>query len=242
MIRNYKMQLSKTKWIKVNDFLLSLNSADTIGELNSKIVKEISSVVAFENSGILMELDDTFKPTITESVNSGKKWNDSFNEYYYNISNSPEFDKNIFSANFHELKREHNSEYYNDFLAPQDINYAVGFMISAEENKLTHTLVLNRTRSEHMYNTEELSVMKIIQPHVSNYYKMQSLLSRFRKLPILKSELETDNSLLSERESEITYMLLQRLKPADIAKEFKISVLTVRKHIQNIYEKLNVTD
>ena len=55
-------------------------------------------------------------------------------------------------------------------------------------------------------------------------------------------EIDNDNSLLSRRESEITYLLLQRLKPDQIAKELRISIFTVRKHIQNIYEKLNVAD
>jgi DNA-binding NarL/FixJ family response regulator len=101
---------------------------------------------------------------------------------------------------------------------------------------------LNRTASEHMYTDDEMNIMKIIQPHISNYYRMLSLLGRFRNIPVLISELEEDNSLLSVRESEVIHFLLQRLKPADIAKELKISILTVRKHIQNIYDKLNVMD
>jgi DNA-binding CsgD family transcriptional regulator len=237
-----KKQLSKSRWLKANDFLLSISSADSIEALNSGILKEIPALIPFENSGIFIELDANFKPTILESVNSEKKWNDSFNEYYHNISTAPEFDKNIFFANFNELKHYHQSEYYNDFLLPQDINYSVGIIISAEANKPTHTLVLNRTKSERMYNPGELSVMSIIEPHISGYYKMLSLLERFKRLPVLMPEIGIDNGLLSRRESEITYLLLQRQKPTDIAKELKISILTVRKHIQNIYEKLNVAD
>ena len=237
-----KKHLSKSGWINVNDFLLSVSSADSIREFNNGILNEIPGLIPFENSGIFMKLSENLKPTISESVNLSKKWNDSFNEYYYKISNSPDFDENIFTANFRELKKDHNSEYYNDFLVPQDIHYSVGFPIFAEGNKPTHTLVLNRTKAEGMYNAEELSLMKIIQPHISVYYRMLSMLESFRKLPVLISELETDNRLLSRRESEITYLLLQRLKPDNIAKELKISILTVRKHIQNIYEKLNVAD
>ena len=59
-------------------------------------------------------------------------------------------------------------------------------------------------------------------------------------MPVHFSELEKDNYLLSKRESEIISLLMQRLKPEEIGRELKISVLTVRKHIQNIYEKLNV--
>ncbi|MFH0977188.1 MAG: helix-turn-helix transcriptional regulator [Spirochaetota bacterium] len=237
-----KKQLSKSRWLKANDFLLSVSSADSIKELNTGILEEIPALIPFGNSGIFMELSENFIPTIVESVNSAKKWNDSFNEYYYKISNSPGFDKNIFYANIRALKRYHNSEYYNDFLVPQDISYSAGFMISALGNKPSHIFVLNRTKGERMYTEEELSLMKIIEPHISGYYRMLSLLESFKKLPVLMSELETDSRLLSRREAEITHLLLQRLKPDGIAKELKISILTVRKHIQNIYEKLNVSD
>jgi DNA-binding CsgD family transcriptional regulator len=241
METNYKIQLSKTMWVKVNEFLLSVSSSDSIDALNNKILKEIPAVIPFENSGILIEMGKSSKPVIQESVNLGKKWNDSFNNYYYNISTQPEFDKNTFSINYHSMEKHNKCEYYNDFILPQDINHSAGFIIFAQENPI-YTFVLNRTRSERMYSKEELSVIKIIQPHVSNYYRMQSLFERIKKLPVLKSELDTDNGLLSPRESEVTYLLLQRTKPADIAKELRISILTVRKHIQNIYEKLNVMD
>jgi DNA-binding CsgD family transcriptional regulator len=242
MSNNHPMQLSKNKWTEVNDFLLSVSSVDSIEELNSRILNEIPALIPFEKSGILIGFGNNYKPKIEESINLEKSWNDLFNNYYNSFTVYPAFEKNVFLANHREIQKNAKSEFYNNFLIPLKIKYSIGFIISAEGNNPSHALVLNRTASEHMYTDDEMNIMKIIQPHISNYYRMLSLLGRFRKIPVLISELEEDNSLLSARESEVIHFLLQRLKPADIAKELKISILTVRKHIQNIYDKLNVMD
>jgi len=46
--------------------------------------------------------------------------------------------------------------------------------------------------------------------------------------------------ILTEREKEILQQTINGLDAKRIADIFKISVLTVRKHIANIYEKLHV--
>lgn len=62
------------------------------------------------------------------------------------------------------------------------------------------------------------------------------------KLPVMRIELEQYTRMLSEREIEIVNLLLRRLKPGEIAVELDRSPLTVKKHIANIYRKLNITD
>ncbi len=236
------MRISLTGWSKLNSFLLKAGSLNSVTEMNSWVLNSISSLIPYDNSALDIVLSDKLQPSIALSLNSDKKWEDMFNSYYYSISLFPEFDNNIFHADNRKIKKSHKSEYYNDFLVPQKICYTAGFTIYDAENKPSHTVVLNRTRTGGMFSNEELSLMKTAALHLSNYYKILSLSERFRKIPVMISELEKGNTLLSPRETEITCLLVKRLKPAEIAKELNISLLTVRKHIQNIYEKLNISD
>ncbi|MBN2401067.1 MAG: response regulator transcription factor [Spirochaetes bacterium] len=235
-----RANLSKTLWEKLNEFLLSLNSVESIEQLNYLVLNEISAIIPFDNSGVLIELGRDFKPEIKESINLEKKWIDLFNTYFYETIAPPDYDKIVFSADHRQMKTQH--EYYNEFLAPQNIKNVAGFAIFGRQNTPTHSVLLNRTKSEGMFRANDLIILKTIQPHISGYYRMLSVTECLRKLPVVAPELDPDNRLLSGRESEITCLLLQRLKPVDIAKELKISILTVRKHIQNIYQKLNVSD
>ena len=238
--------LSKINWGKINDFLLSLSAEQSVKGLDNKILAGLSKLIRFENSAVLVELKDNFKADIINSVNLDNKWKTLFNNYYYNLSTTPDIDDHILSANYGNLnsclKIDKKDEYVNDFIYPQGISFSAGFLISNHENKPTHCMMLNRTKNEKMFNQEKIAVLKIIQPHISNFHKTTHLIDKLKKMLILKSEIEITNDLLSKREFEVVHLLLQRQKLAEIAKELKISVLTVRKHIENIYRKLNVMD
>ena len=49
-------------------------------------------------------------------------------------------------------------------------------------------------------------------------------------------------SILTKREKEIVEFLLLNYSVCEIAKEFNISCKTVRNHISNVIQKLDVTD
>lgn len=215
---------------------------DSVAGVNSWAIRNISSLIPYDNSAIDIALSERLQPRIALSMNSDKKWDDLFNSYYYSISLFPEFNRSIFFADNRKIEKSHTSEYYNDFLSPQKIRYTAGFTLYDSENKPSNTLVLNRTTGGGMFSAEELSLLETAAHHLSNYRKMLLLSERFRKIPVMVAELESGNAILSPRETEIIYLLVKRLKPAEIAKELKISPLTVRKHIQNIYEKLNISD
>jgi DNA-binding CsgD family transcriptional regulator len=236
--------LSKTTWAKIHDFLLSIGPIVSVDELNSRILANLPDLVHFENSGVLIDLDKDLKPEINarNSIRIKKDWSAAFNDYYHRIGVFPDIDRNIFSADYLNTGKYDKDEYVNDYLRPQGIYYSAGLIIFGRENTPIHFVVLNRTSDEHRFSPVELAVLKIIQPHLSNYYKTAYELEGFRRMPLLLTELEKHTEVLSPRESEIVYLLALRFKPAEIAGKLKISHYTVRKHIENIYKKLNVTD
>jgi len=236
------MQITLNGWSKLNRFLLEAGSLESVADINSWVLNNISALIPYDNSAIDITLSERLQPNIALSLNTDKKWVDLFNAYYYTISLFPEFNDDVFFADNREIEKFHKSEYYYDFLAPQKIRYTAGFTLFNAEHKPAHTLVLNRTSAEGMFSAEELSLMKTAAQHLSNYRKMLLISERFKKIPVMLYELENGNSLLSPRETEVISLLAQRLKPVEIARELKISLLTVRKHIQNIYDKLNISD
>ncbi len=57
---------------------------------------------------------------------------------------------------------------------------------------------------------------------------------------MLRDEIESENEVLTAREMEIMECLAKGMSNAEIAKELVISLNTVKRHIQNIYRKLDV--
>ena len=235
-------ELTKRAWLKVNDFLTSVSAEKTVRGLVSKILEEVTLLVPFGGSGNVLEIYSDLGAGITSSIQSELKWIQSFNDHYSRIAAKPVYNDNIISANRSELKRINNDEYYYDFLVPQKINHCAGFILYDDDNIPNSVFLFNRTVPERMFPEKDLNLLRIIQPHISNYFGTLCLVDKLLKLPVMPAELEKDTRLLSPREAEIVYLLFRRYRPADIAKESGISVLTVRKHIQNIYYKLKVRD
>lgn len=234
--------ISTATWTKINDFLLSLSSEKSISGLVSTLLREIHLLVPFGNSGNSIEIDSILGGAIVSSVQCDKKWEDQFNRHFSRIATKPTYTENIISASRDDLKRNNSEEYYYDFLSPQKIGSSAGFIVFDQDSRPANVFLINRTTSERMFTDRELTLLKIIHPHVCNYYRIQCLLDRLLTMPVQPAELEKDTRLLSVRESEIVHLLFHRYRPGDISKELKISVLTVRKHIQNIYYKLRVSD
>jgi DNA-binding CsgD family transcriptional regulator len=238
------VSILKSTWAKINDFLVSINSIHDLDAVKSRIMAGLEGLIPYESSGVLIKVGCDLKPMVAQedSIRIDKRWAESFNEYYYKIGVFPDLDHNVFSSNFRDAKHRNKNEYVNDYILPQHIQFSAGLIITSPGIRPPVFLVLNRTKSERMFTREELTALKIIQPHISSHFHLVEQLEQFRKMPILLSEIEMNSRVVTGRESEIIYLILKRYTPAEIAKELKISILTVRKHIQNIYGKLEVTD
>jgi len=79
----------------------------------------------------------------------------------------------------------------------------------------------------------------IIELSPTEIDRLNQLLTTFLKRKIYISDRK---NILSKREKEILGLLEKGFNYQEIADELVISKLTVRKHMQNIYEKLNVSD
>jgi DNA-binding CsgD family transcriptional regulator len=233
--------LTTRDWARIDDFLVSLSQHRTIAGFFSKMLELLPSLIPFGGSGCLIETSGLL-PAIRNYVQSDQKWVRSFNEYFCRIATPPDRGTDTFSANLKDLRRINYDEYVNDFLAPQGIGSSAGFLLSGPAGGAGYTVVCNRLRSERKFSERELEILRTVERHVKGSYGMLLSIQGLSRLPILRVELGAFARVLSRRECEVVSLLLKRLRPADIARELGISPLTAKKHVSNIYEKLDVTD
>jgi DNA-binding CsgD family transcriptional regulator len=231
---------SDSYWDKINNFLINATASTSIKEFNRRILERASSIIDFDNSAVILEVDKNCNSQITESIGIDSKWRESYNNYFCKIALKPEIASKNLIAKSNEWDEANDEEYVRDFLIPQKIfNSAVAVFIGGL-GKPGHSLIINRSRSKLSFSTKDISTLKLVENHLNNHYKLLEIVESFKNISVLKQETDSKNNILSPRESEIVAMLIKRQKPAEIAKELLISIFTVRKHIQNIYEKLAV--
>lgn len=134
-------------------------------------------------------------------------------------------------------EREH-TEYYRLFLKPQDLHYGIQ-LTCVHEGILTGIVSFLRKRESGNFNEKDIFVLEIIKDHLSHrLYSIGSNDAAAGNFKDLKSMEEKYS--LTKREFEVLELLIRNYSNDDISKTLIISGNTVKKHILNIYKKLDV--
>ncbi len=138
------------------------------------------------------------------------------------------------------------SEYYNDFLQTYHTHYLLGLNIKKGRTGFA-MLCLYRDKSTGNFRPEDVQALQILYPHLLNWLQWRHALAeaahgRFwssRERPALNVPGFSFESL-TPRELDVVQMVLTGLANREIAESLKISVNTVRMHLQNIFAKLGI--
>lgn len=120
--------------------------------------------------------------TFVASVGYDPAWQTAYCNHfvkldYYNTIMNQYTSGTIISSDRHcDLTELRKSEYYNDYLLPQDKVYALGVLLLKEGN---HSLVLGAQRGKHAsaFGEEETRLMNVLAPHVTRAVQVHRKLS-----------------------------------------------------------------
>ena len=139
----------------------------------------------------------------------------------------------------------------SDFLSRADWHrtdlYAEGFGQVEQEDGMILDMDLRKdcrlslitSRGKRGFTAEERGVMALLEPHVREVFKRLNLQNRLAR----SLEMDTDNPTdipISAREREVLSWLAEGKSNTEIAFLLGISPGTVKKHLENIYNKLGV--
>lgn len=127
---------------------------------------------------------------------------------------------------------ERESEYFIEHLQQR---YVLNCSFLSEAGYLG-SLNLNRLHEDEDFSDKEVQILKVLQPHIFNRLKMWHVVARH-------SSTETvfiHDYGISLRESDVVRCILQGMSNAEISSELNISQGTVKKHLENIFQKTSV--
>jgi DNA-binding CsgD family transcriptional regulator len=88
----------------------------------------------------------------------------------------------------------------------------------------------------------ERGILRALRPHIVNYREIMARLDSLSPEHYFASELAQGCRALSRREAAVVAHLCRRLRAREIATMLLISPRTVERHIEHIYEKLQVSN
>jgi DNA-binding CsgD family transcriptional regulator len=231
----------------------------------NKVLKSISDSFGIEKSLFVFYTDNLSLGWANRNLN--EEWISSYKDYYYtldplqmvSINNDRQY---LVARPSHKMEvlrlRElvdyshlQATEYYNDFLKRQDIFYEVTAYLKSKD-RIIGIIDLFRPENDRDFSEEEINVMRILSHYITLTLENMELTHRndMKNIVLSADALETYNSLsiidnqfnLSRRETEVIFHILKGLRNSEIADSLFISETTVKRHIQNICEKLCVNN
>ena len=239
--------LKEFEWKRISEILLQLYKQESAAAIGTAFLKSIQSLIRHNQSNfrvfdpvsgheflgdaVFMGIDDEKVPSFYENVSIEK---DYLSNYYTYDSSLVYCDTDVLSQEIREK-----TDFYRNYLLPQKVPYVCGIIIIQDGN-LMGIANLFRSREWGDFTEKECYILEILKPHLTNL--------------LIKSIKNKDNSLFNQnliderlnklpitaREREITNLILKGNSNADIAGGLGVSLSTVKKHIYNIFLKLNI--
>lgn len=222
-------------WSRINDYLVEIGAVTNINEFCRRILTGLVELIPFDNNAVFVINNSTgysSRATFLESA----KWSELYNNYYCRLQPKEPDTKVVISDWIHLPS----TEYIVDFLYPQGIGCTISVSRIGSNNGFMGGLALHRSKSSSCFTQKDITILSVIEPHLSNYFGIHALLSTYDKQLPDAAVIASDYKCLTRREAEIAALLCRRFSTGMIASRLLISNLTVYRHIANIFEKLKV--
>lgn len=245
--------LQQQEWEKINQMVSEMNRVKDITKFRKEFLNSLGRLVPFDLADFY--LNDTNSPNKVRLVDPvvvsrfSQKFNEKFMLEYDRYYGQVDYVKWIFSSHESVIYRESdmiNSElriksaFYQDYLKPAGFVNVAGVSI-AEEGVCIGAITLYRTDRYQDFTDQEIYILKQLLPHVQNKLAEENDAVIFHvEKSIAGSYLLAHEYNLSKREIEILRLLCDGKNNCEISESLSISVNTVKKHISNIFGKLNV--
>lgn len=235
------LTLTKLPWPKIHDFLLEAGSQRRVQDLTTTVIERIGELIPYDCGAAWFEAKPGTPLRCYQTKGIAERFVMEHNNYY-NRFTPPVLDKVFRNVGFVDWRCLRHTEYAREFIFPQGIRYAGGFLLWDNRGESFLCLTLTHSKYDYEQHLQVRKILEIIQSHLSNYYSYLNLLSAQDNSYIHLAELAADCRILSKREAEIAGLLCRRLSVPEISSILLISPKTTYRHVANIYEKMGVNN
>lgn len=230
---------AKVQWPRLREYLLGLSSCQTRGELMRTACLQVQTLIPFDAAAGIFDNSDA---RYLEGVGQSDAVNASYNAYYRKrqplfLDGEGHVDMDfILSTYVYDWRKVSQLEYAVDFMFPNGMFESLSYVLPGHRI----TLAIQRSRFTPHFSEHDVDTLGIINEHLNNIF------SGFDRRwdasdPALSVEgISARFSSLSRREAEICSLVAGRLTTAEIAAGLFISRRTVEKHVESIFDKLDV--
>ncbi|WP_138419556.1 LuxR C-terminal-related transcriptional regulator [Aquibacillus sediminis] len=244
--------LSEKRYQQIMTFMDELTNCSS--NIREDVLLSFERVFGFERSNFWLCNQFHYFPNVVELNMENQAASDYLNNFYeldyfvpnkviQKISNQ----RVLTVEDLISRKEYENSAFYNEFMRRYGYHHYISMYIY-NGSELIGAIDFVRSKNEKDFTNEEIMCLEIISRHLAEKLsESQKLDSNDHDDHLTPLEPFTISPLkqsfkLTNKEAEVLQLVLQGCTNNDIAKNLFISINTVKKHLQSIYRKLEVTN
>ncbi len=240
-------RLKENEWNTINKVLLELYELENMNDFSEKLLKLFRMLIPYSQGCFLM-FDEHVRIDTERSANIGmtdEMWdayvNDFFEKDYLNyVMDYADSTITYKDTQMFEEKIRTGTEFYKEFLKPNNIPYGCGIILM-KDGELLGVINLFRSMSLGDFSDKDIYILEILKLHLRNITR--KLIHGHQELEAMQTnhiEMFANKMRLSDRELEVMQFLLAGYTNAEISEKLVISLSTVKKHIYHIFTKAGV--
>ncbi|RCW61190.1 response regulator transcription factor [Halanaerobium sp. ST460_2HS_T2] len=236
-------------WKLLFDFIYETGKIVDLQFYSYNFLKKLNNIIPFYGANFFLfdENEDLLQDPIC--FNISKLALNSYNDYYHKLDDIRKIAFNqvepIRSTDLMNYKSWSKTEYFNDFLAKNNLYYSCGIDIHFE-NKLLGTISLFRSQKDNNFTLTDLIYLELISKQCSNHlhklFTIENLKNKKTKRKNSLLKIAANRYNLTNREREVLKLLIEGKNNQEIAENLFISVNTIKKHLSNIFNKTEVNN
>lgn len=239
--------LSQNEWLSMNEIIFSIYAIPDMTKMRKVFLDALHSLIFYDSALFDFAITNNKNPLFFDpvSVNIHEKYIKNYYEYFQHI----DYTRWIFfqpnpiiyrDTDLLSNKLRESTEYFKNWMQPTNTYFGAGSTIISD-GTLLGSVTLFRSASHDNFSERDLFILEILNSHLSN--RLSQAYPQGIKNNIV--QIQQSNNLkekygLTNRELEIIQLVSNGLSNQEISRALFISETTVKKHLNNIFKKLNI--
>jgi DNA-binding CsgD family transcriptional regulator len=240
--------LQEQEWEYLSEVIRQMNSISEIDKMRLHFLKMIQNIVDYDFAEFSLGevYDSTYLKLVDPVVvsNFSSSFEVEFMDQYESRYGDIDYVKWVFSSQESIVYKESDliredirkkSPFYLEYLEPSGLVHVAGMSI-IEDSVFAGAVTFYRKEEKEDFAARDLYILKALLPHLENRLKAMDHMDLYH---------HRDKKLLNEhhltlREYEIIRFVCAGCSNLEISQRAGISIPTVKKHINNIFEKVGL--
>lgn len=235
------VRMNEKEWSFINEMVLNIHGVENSKQMRSEFLMLLQNMIRFDYASFYLLQDEESKDPVGTGFTD-----DELNSYDSKIAAIDPFRpmRSLFLDQKHSFIRVsdyvfddmNTNEYYNVVWKPKNIRYSLfgGF---GYEGRVLGFMSLFRTEDHEEFTDRDISILNVLKEHMNiRLYRDTQMSMGSLSVKDLKSEYS-----VTDRELEIIKLWYRGFTDNEICRELSISNNTLKKHISNIFGKLNIS-